>query len=130
MHQDYTIILKVIGNKPERIELFIEGQAFLRSYDSAPRASSSPSLPSASCLSFTVLLCVSGREKGEEVGVEPNHATARKPGPLYIVKYLMLLNTARSNQIMSYIHCTTLYHPFSPSWADFTLMTELNKNGC
>jgi hypothetical protein len=42
----------------ESIEWFIDDQAFLRSYDSAPPA---PPLPSASCLSFSVFLCVAGR---------------------------------------------------------------------
>jgi len=37
---------------------YIEDQAFLRSYDSAPR---SPPLPSASCPSFSVFLCVAGQ---------------------------------------------------------------------
>ncbi len=50
------------------IEWFIEGQAFLGSYASAP---SSP-LPSASCLSFSVFLCAAGRaylgERGREGG--------------------------------------------------------------
>ncbi len=49
------------------------------SYDSA--------LQSANCLSHS---CASpaGREREDEVvGVEPNHKTARKSGPLYIVHY-------------------------------------------
>ena len=48
------------------IAWFKEDQAFLRSYDSAPRLSSrvwslDHPLPSASCLSFSVFLCVAGR---------------------------------------------------------------------
>ncbi len=43
-------------------------------------------LPWASCLSFSVFLCVAGRaywlEKGGCVGEEPNHSTARKQGLL------------------------------------------------
>ena len=47
------------------------GQAFLQSYDSAPRP---PPLTSASCLSFSVFLCVAGphymtEEEGEGVVV-------------------------------------------------------------
>ncbi len=38
----------------ESIEWFTEDQAFLRLYDSAP-------LPSSSCLSFLIFLCVAGR---------------------------------------------------------------------
>ncbi len=45
-----------------------------------------PPLPSESCLSFSVFLCVAGgaygREKGEGVCVEPNQTTARKSGLL------------------------------------------------
>ncbi len=46
------------------IEWFIEDQALWRSYDSAPRpppCQYPPPLPSASCLSFSVFLCVAGR---------------------------------------------------------------------
>jgi hypothetical protein len=52
-----------------------------------------PPLPSASCLSFSVFLCTAGRaeltdRRGERgAGEEPNHTTARKPGPLCIVRY-------------------------------------------
>jgi hypothetical protein len=42
---------------PESIELFIEDQAFLRSYNSAPRPPPTPP-PSGSCLYFSVF-CVS-----------------------------------------------------------------------
>ncbi len=66
-------------------ELFIEDQAFSPSYDLAP-SPPLPPLPSASCLSFSVFLCVAGRaywrEMGDGVGEEPNHTTARKSGPL------------------------------------------------
>ncbi len=49
-------------------------------------------LPPASCFSFLVFhvcrpsisLTRNGQEEG---GEEPNHTTARKPGPLYIIKY-------------------------------------------
>jgi hypothetical protein len=44
---------------PERDEWFIEGHAFLQSYDSAPRPLPSPSFVS-SCLSFSVFLSVAG----------------------------------------------------------------------
>ncbi len=61
--------------------LFIEGQAFLWSYDSAPH----PLLP-ASCLSFSVSVCCCSTslagEGGVGVGVEPNHMIATKPGLL------------------------------------------------
>jgi hypothetical protein len=62
-----------------RIERFIEGQAFLRSYDSAPRSPPLPPLPSAACLSFSVFLCVAGRGGWKGEGVEP--------GPLQIIQY-------------------------------------------
>ncbi len=46
-----------------------------------------PPLRSASCLSFSVFLCVAGRaywreKRGDGLGDKPNHTTARKPGPL------------------------------------------------
>jgi hypothetical protein len=45
--------------RSESIEWFIEDQAFLQSNDSGPGPPPSrPPLPSASCLSFSVLLCV------------------------------------------------------------------------
>ncbi len=45
------------------------------------------SLPSATCLSFSVFLFIAGRDYWREGGggggvEEPNHTTARKPGPL------------------------------------------------
>jgi hypothetical protein len=61
------MILKYSEPNPERIALFLEGQAFSRSYDLAPR----PSPPS--------LLTGEG---WRGVGEEPNHLTATKPGPL------------------------------------------------
>ncbi len=42
------------------IKWFIEDQAFLRSYDSAPPSPPFPPLLSASCLSFSVFLSVAG----------------------------------------------------------------------
>ncbi len=84
----YLNFLPWILYQPERIEWFMEGQAFLRSYDSSPRHPySPPPLSSASCISFSVFLCVAGpeygRERGKEgMGVESSHTTARKPGPL------------------------------------------------
>jgi len=56
-----------------------------------------PHLPSASCLSFSVFLCVaeSSLLAGEVVraygvGEEPNNTTAAKPGLLYITQYSLL----------------------------------------
>ncbi len=59
-------------------------QAFSLSYDLSPPPSL---LLSASYLSFSVFLCVSGleltaQEKGEGAEEEPNYTTVRKPGPL------------------------------------------------
>ncbi len=55
----------------ESIGRFIEDQAFSRSYELAPPPPRPP-LPSASCLSFSVFLCVSGcaywRERGRGWG--------------------------------------------------------------
>ncbi len=70
-----------------RIECFIEAQAFLRSYDSAPRLPCPPPLPSAYCLSFSVFLCVAGPAYWQEgVGVEPDNTTARKLESLGLYK--------------------------------------------
>jgi hypothetical protein len=46
--------------KAERLEFFMEDQAFSPSYDLAPPPPIPP-LPSESCLSFSVFLCVAGR---------------------------------------------------------------------
>ena len=63
----------------ERIELFTEGQAFLRSYASVFHA---PPLPSGKCLSFSVFLFFVGLAywcvTGEGVGVELSHTYDRK----------------------------------------------------
>jgi hypothetical protein len=80
---------------PESIEL--EYQAFLPSYDLAPLPPPPPPSP-VSKLSLFLSLPVSRgstllkREReGKRVGEEPNHTTAREPGPLYYVKYSLLL---------------------------------------
>ncbi len=65
------------------IEGFIEDDAISPSYDLAPPQPPPSPLPSTSCLSFSVFLCVASRcywPKGLEE--EPNHTTARKAGPL------------------------------------------------
>jgi hypothetical protein len=70
------------GWAPVSIECFIESQAFWRE---SPRPPLPPRLPSATCLSFSVFLCVAvrafWRERGEGMGEEPNQLTAIKPGP-------------------------------------------------
>jgi hypothetical protein len=75
----------------ESIKWFIEDQAFLRPpCDYWLGSSPTLSLPvsSETCLSFSVFLCVAGQARvGEEVGVEPNQTTTRKPGPLKIIQY-------------------------------------------
>ncbi len=54
---------------------------------------SRPPLSSASCISFSVFLCVPDRAwgggGGGGMGVDPNHTTARKPGPLNIIQYFL-----------------------------------------
>jgi hypothetical protein len=72
---------------PESIERFIEDRAFLRSYDLLPTPPSLHPFP-LSRLSLFLSLPVCRRsklltgERGEGMGEEPNHMTARKPGPL------------------------------------------------
>ena len=67
----------------ESTERFIEDQAFLWSYDSAPRPPLPPSVPSlseSSCVSPGEL--ADGRCVGGGVGGGASYSTARKPGPL------------------------------------------------
>jgi hypothetical protein len=60
----------------ENIERFIEGQAFLRSYDAAPPPASSPvSVPDRRHTGRLRNRCSLLNGKG--VGVEPNHTTAK-----------------------------------------------------
>jgi hypothetical protein len=68
-------------------KIIYRGLAFLRSYDSAPRPPPS-TLSLVSDLSLSQSSCVSPVEladgrAGGGVGLEPNHMTARKPGPQY-----------------------------------------------
>jgi hypothetical protein len=69
---------------PESIEGFIEGQAFSRSYDLAPRPTPSLPLPAVSSKFYTQevrkreITC--SRELG--VGEEPKHTSAKKLGLL------------------------------------------------
>ncbi len=73
------------GSK-DSIEWLIEGQAFLRSYDSAPRPLHSPPISRQQLVSLcqsSPVACRAHWEKREEgEGVEPNHTTTKKPGPL------------------------------------------------
>ncbi len=51
----------IAETQTESIEWFMEDQAFLLSYDSAPGPPPSPSLPSANFLSSSVFPCVAGK---------------------------------------------------------------------
>ncbi len=66
----------------ESIELFIEDQGFLPSYDLNPFPSPPPSVRKL-CVAKKKSSLLTG-EKGGEGGVreEPNHTRARMPGPL------------------------------------------------
>ncbi len=75
----------------ESIECCIEGQAFPRSYDLAPRPPLPPSLSHHQAGPATHRKTEKERQVadsggGEGVGEEPNHTTARKPGPLIIIQ--------------------------------------------
>ncbi len=77
---------------PDIIEGFVEDQAFLQSYDWAPRLPPSPlfpqqvvSLSQSTCVT-TVVLTMTG---GGGVGEEPNHTT-RKSLALYKSCYMVL----------------------------------------
>ncbi len=61
-------ILRIILEVPECVEWFIEYQAFSSSYDLAPHLSCHPLLPSASCLSLPVFLCVADLAYWQERG--------------------------------------------------------------
>ncbi len=95
--ENWYILLVVLVNN---IESFIEDQAFLPSYELAPPPLFPP-LPSASCLSFSVFLCVVvqayWRERREGVGEEPNHTLARKPCPLSIIQYSLVISYLQYN---------------------------------
>jgi hypothetical protein len=56
------------GLQTEKIEWFIEDQAFSPLYALTPSPLLSNDLPSASCLSFSVFLCVAGRAYWREGG--------------------------------------------------------------
>ena len=52
---------------------------------------------------FLSFLFVAGRaywlDRGEGVGEEPNHTTARKPGPLQIIQYSLIESKQQSLKI-------------------------------
>jgi hypothetical protein len=81
-----TIVLDV----PYRIERFIEGQAFLRSYHLPVRPAPSP-VCQLDCRHTEKLRKIynlpTGEGGGEGVGEEPTHTIARMPGPLSIIQY-------------------------------------------
>jgi hypothetical protein len=79
------------GNKyliTESIERFIEGEAFLRSYDSAPHPPSLPLLPSIAGSTLHMQIekerqLADGEGGGAEgMGMEPNYTTIREHGHL------------------------------------------------
>ncbi len=72
------------GVEAERIERFIEAQASLRSNDSAP----CPPPPPTNRKTKNEKQFADGTG-GEGAGVEPNHATASKLGPLLIIQYFL-----------------------------------------
>jgi hypothetical protein len=66
--------------------MIYRGPGFL-AYDSAPRRKPQPPLSRQQVFSLSQSSCVSPVEftdmrEGQGVGGEPNHTTARKPGPL------------------------------------------------
>jgi hypothetical protein len=72
--------------------MMYRGPGFLAVYDSAPRPHPPPScqqvvsLSQSSCVS-PVELNNGGEEGKGRVDEEPNHTTAKKPGPLLIIQY-------------------------------------------
>ncbi len=78
----------VVAFLADSTEWFIEDQALFVWFRSLPPP---PPLLLASFLSFSVFLCVAHGaywwEGGKWVGEEPNHTTARKPGPGWIIQY-------------------------------------------
>ncbi len=78
----------------ESIEMIYRGSVFCGRICSSPTPFPLPPLQSGSCLSFSVFLChrlslLTGEEGGRG-SEEPNHTAARKPGPLYIIKYSLV----------------------------------------
>jgi hypothetical protein len=76
----------------ESIECFIEGRAFPRSYDLAPRPPLPPSLSHQQAGPATHRTSEKERQVadgggGKGVSEESNHTTARKPFPLLIIQY-------------------------------------------
>ncbi len=75
------------GHPPESIQSFIDGLAL---FDAAPRPPPPPFPVSNMSLFLSLPVCRrSSLLNGEWawVGVEPNHTTAKKPGPLKIIQY-------------------------------------------
>jgi hypothetical protein len=93
-----ALLLKTVGSRwdsrrtSENIQPIIEAQAFLPLHDLAPPPPRSPTSP------VSKLYYAATHRKTEEErqlpdwrlegrGKEPNHTTARKSGPLYIIQY-------------------------------------------
>ncbi len=92
----------------ERIDWFIEDQAFFRSYDSAPRPPHSPPSPARKLPLFVSLpVCrmptLLRGGGGGGAGVEPNHTISRKLGPLSIMQYSLAILLA------SLLICLSVY---------------------
>ncbi len=83
----------MVKSKSKSIEWFMEDQASRRRVVWLIPSPPPPPLPSASCLSLKVFLCVAGRaywpKRGKGVGEEPNQTTERKPNPLRIIHYCL-----------------------------------------
>ncbi len=101
MRPEISLLAQPHGSTAERIERSIEDQAFSRSFKSAPR-------PPPSLLSFRQIVSLSQSSivslvqltggRGGGGGVEPNHATARKLGPLWIIQSSMVYRSTASQK--------------------------------
>ncbi len=78
---------------------FINAQAFLQSYDSAPCSPPPPPTSTDSKLDWRHPERLRKRDnllKGWGVGVEPSHTTARKPDPLKIIQNSLVGSLVRT----------------------------------
>ncbi len=91
-----------MNSEAETIRWFIEGQAFSSAYDLAPHS------PLSRQYVVSDFLCAVGRREcvggGEPNGKEPNHTTARKPGPLYIIQYSLLRSIWKRSLEIGYLY--------------------------
>ncbi len=128
----WSILLTKFPTHPEINEWFLEDQAFSQSYDLAPHPPHFPHpLPSVCSTGHTQEdrkreRQVTHGRRGERVGEEPNHMTARKPGPLQMIQYSLQRMGGRESTGVTWFHLFLSSFPKYQYYIDLSLQYSVS----